>query len=74
MYVLDFIMYFVLGFVVWKILAIISGDQYTEELGGMTVGLLVLIVYTIIYIYIFWSPTTNWSDFDYSQIKLCFKW
>ena len=63
MHILDFIMYWVIAFIIWKIMAVISGRQFTEELGGALVGIPAMILYTIIYIVIFciW-PDLNWID------------
>lgn len=75
MHVLDLIMYFVIAIAIWNIMDILWKGEITEELGGV-VGVLVIVVYTIIYIYMFWIGNHNWVDIfnNTSQIKNWFKW
>ena len=62
MHILDFIMYFVTSWVLWKIIEVISGNEWTEELGGL-IGVFIVVIYTIIYIIIFCIyPDWNWID------------
>ena len=66
---LDFIMYIVLVGVIWKALEVISGGELTEELGGI-VGLIIILVFTIIYVILFVFCDYNWVDiFNESWIK-----
>lgn len=76
MHFLDLIMYFVCVFILWGILALISGGEYTNELGGL-IGMLVVIIFTVIYIILFAiAPDWNWVDFNFnfSSIQHFFKW
>ena len=58
MHILDLIMYFVILYIIYKIL----GEEYTTELGGL-VGLAVIIFYTAIYVILFCLyPDWNWID------------
>lgn len=58
---LDLVMYIVLVFVIWWILDIISNGEFTHELGGL-IGMMVIIVFTIIYVIMFVFCDWNWSD------------
>lgn len=62
MHLLDLIMYFVLVVLLWWILDKVSGSQWTEELGSLLGGFIV-IIFTIAYIilFCFW-PDWNWVD------------
>ena len=55
--ILDLVMYIIfLGIIIW-----ILGDEYTTELGGL-LGLVVIMVYTAIYIVFFVLIDYNWID------------
>lgn len=71
MHFLDLIMYVVVGIIIWYTMAWLSGGDLTEEIGGL-IGMMIMIVYTIIYCVLFiffydwvdifeaiitWSPT-----------------
>jgi hypothetical protein len=63
MHILDFIIYFPCLILFWYILEVISGGQFTEELGGAVVGVPLVFVFTIIYFLIFvWPGDYNWID------------
>ena len=62
MHILDFIMYFPTMGVVWLILRIIGGREYTEELGGALIGMPIIIICTIIYIILFVFCGFDWID------------
>lgn len=75
MHFLDLIMYFVCALVLWKILELISGRQFTEELGGGLIGTPIMVLFTIIYVILFaFKPDWNWSEFNYAALKTWFKW
>ncbi len=74
MHFLDLIMYVVLLFVIWGILDIMSGGEFTHEMGGL-IGMSVIIIYTIVYIILFAIvPDWNWADFNYPTFTNFFKW
>jgi len=75
MHFLDLIMYFVTCGILWGILALISGGEFTEEMGGALIGMPIWFLYTIFYIvaFAFW-PDWNWADFDYNAMWAWFKW
>ncbi len=61
MHILDLLMYFVCGWVLWWLMDIIWQGEITNELGGL-IGMLVIVIYTIIYIAVFWVGNCNWID------------
>ena len=62
MHILDFIMYFVLVIILWMLMDEIWDGEITKELGGM-IGVGVIFVFTIIYIFLFAVvPDWNWID------------
>ena len=62
MHILDFIMYFVCAFILWKILELISNKNLTEEIGSLY-GMLIMIIFTIVYIGMFaWPGEVDWID------------
>lgn len=67
MHVLDFLMYIVFLYIIIKLL----GDEYTQELGGI-VGIIVIILYTIIYLILFVWVDYNWIDI-FKSINFNFK-
>lgn len=70
MHILDLIMYFVTVSLLWKLIGLVTGGEWTEEIGGL-VGMMICVVYTILYIiaFAFW-PDWNWSDFSLSDFFL----
>jgi hypothetical protein len=46
---------------IWKVLEVISNGNLTEELGGL-VGLMIIIVFTIIYVILFVFCDYDWVD------------
>lgn len=70
MHLLDLLMYFVCLGVIYCILYLISGGDYTEEMGGALVWAPIAAIFTIIYIILFaFAPDWNWCDFDYTFFK-----
>lgn len=66
MHLLDLLMYFVLFFVIWKLMGIWSEDM-TEGLGAVTIGMPIMVVYTIIYVILFAIyPDWNWVDINFN--------
>jgi hypothetical protein len=62
MHILDFIMWFPCVIVLWGLIHLFSGGEFTEELGGL-IGLFIEIVFTIIYFLAFvWPGDLNWID------------
>jgi hypothetical protein len=62
MHTLDLIMYFLIAMVIWNLIALLSGGEWTEEAGGL-IGMTILIVYTIVYVIVFcFYPDWNWID------------
>ena len=72
MHILDLIMYFVCGWLLWQTLRIISGGDFTEEIGSL-VGYMAMIIFTIVYIILFcFYPDWNWSDLSWAEVKSWF--
>jgi hypothetical protein len=70
MHILDFIMYFILLVILWRVMAVISGNQLTSELGGC-LGSIIVLIYTIVYIILFaFYPDWNWVDFKITFPKI----
>ena len=61
MHILDLIMYFVCGSILWWIMDVLWQGEITNELGGL-IGVFVLLVYTIVYIVMFVVGDLNWID------------
>lgn len=63
MHLLDLLMYFVCVALFWNTLAWISDGELTEEIGGL-IGIFLVIILTIVYIWLFaWGPNDwNWID------------
>jgi len=74
MHFLDLIMYFVTLGILWFIIGWMTDGEWTEELGGI-IGLVIIVVYTILYIvaFAFW-PDWNWCDFHSPFTTGFFKW
>lgn len=72
MHFLDLIMYFVCYGFIWFLLDLFSGGELTNELGGF-IGLLIMFIYTIIYIILFVFVDYNWIDIFHSM-SLNVKW
>lgn len=80
MHILDLIMYFVTAGLLWFLIDIMSGGDFTQELGALKnnvtrlkedhirglVGVLAMIVYTIVYIIMFVFVDYNWIDIFHS--------
>jgi hypothetical protein len=67
-------MYFVTVIILWWLIHIFSGGEFTEEMGCL-VGLFIEIIYTIIYIILFvWPVDYNWIDIFHNGINLNIKW
>lgn len=74
MHFLDLIMYVVIAFLLWQFLRIISRGQFTEELGAI-IGLLIMFLFTSIYVTIFVFYGANWIDFHWTlKMDNFFKW
>jgi len=54
--IFDWIMYFAILYVIYKLMP----DDYKEELGAL-VGCFIMVLYTAIYCFIFWFY--SWADF-----------
>lgn len=67
-HILDFVMYFVTIIILWYGMKIISNNQLTEEIGGC-LGVMIILVYTVIYIYLFVWQEHNWIDIFNSTSK-----
>lgn len=62
-------MYFVGWVLIWKFLEVISNRQLTEEIGGL-IGIIIIAIYTVIYISFFWGDL-NWIDiFNGTKFKI----
>jgi hypothetical protein len=62
MHALDFIMYIVLAVLLWLAIDKLTDGEYTHELGTLG-GILIEIVFTIVYIILFaFYPDWNWVD------------
>lgn len=61
MHILDLIMYFVTCGLIWGFMDYAFDHEYTEEIGGL-VGLMVLCVWTVIFITLFFFIDYNWID------------
>ena len=72
MHILDFIMYFPIMGIIWFILIIVGGREFTEELGGAVIGVPVIIVCTIIYIIIFVFCGVDWIDIFHGVYNINF--
>lgn len=57
-HILDIIMYFVLLWIIWKLLP----KDYQDEVGGATVGCGVITFYTLMYLVVFVFCDVNWID------------
>lgn len=66
MHILDLIMYFVSCFLLWGILHLISGGEFTQEIGAALVGMPIIVLYTIIHIILFVWIDYNWIDIFHS--------
>jgi len=60
-HILDLLMYFPCALLLWKLIAIISDNQATEELGAL-VGLFIEGVFMLLYIAVFFFSDYNWID------------
>jgi hypothetical protein len=56
-HVLDLVMYAVIGYIIFRML----GDEFTQEIGAL-VGMMVMVVYTIIYVILFAFCDYNWIE------------
>ena len=65
MHILDLIMYFVTAGLLWFIMDIIGGGDFTQELGGV-IGATIMVIYTIVYIVLFVIGSYNWIDIFHS--------
>jgi uncharacterized RDD family membrane protein YckC len=65
MHILDLIMYFVTAGLLWFIIDIIGGGDYTKELGSV-IGATIMVIYTIVYIVLFVIGSYNWIDIFHS--------
>ena len=75
-HILDFLMWFVVVGVFWFLLDKLGGGEYTEELGGLS-GVMAVIVITIIYIVLFGFMGWDWinifrgvNTIDWLDLKL----
>lgn len=68
MHILDLLMYFATCGIIWFLLEKLSNGEFTHELGGV-VGMLIIFVWTIIYVILFWFCDYNWIDI-FHNIKL----
>lgn len=70
MHLLDLIMYFFIGGLLWRFVDYLSDGEWTNELGTL-IGLSIFIVYSIVYIvlFAFW-PDLNWVDFTLPKILI----
>ena len=67
MHILDLIIYLISIPILWKIIDVMSDGEFVEELGTL-VGYFIVIVYTIIYVILFYWVDYNWIDiFSSSQ-------
>ena len=60
-HLVDLIMYFILLVLLWHLIDKLSNSEYTEEL-GVLIGLVIVLIYTAIYIVIFAYFDNNWVD------------
>ena len=65
MHILDLIMYFVTAGLLWFLMDIIGGGDYTKELGSV-IGATIMVIYTIVYIVLFVIGSYNWIDIFHS--------
>jgi hypothetical protein len=65
MHILDLIMYFVTAGLLWFIMDIIGGGDYTKELGSV-IGATIMVIYTMVYIVLFVIGSYNWIDIFHS--------
>ena len=68
LHILDLIMYFAFSGLLWKGLEVVSNGELTEELGGV-VGLMIMIVFTIIYVTVFVFCDYDWIDIFNGQYE-----
>lgn len=62
MHILDFVLYFPLLMLVWKIIDKTSDGELTKELGILW-GVILCLLFTILYIFLFAVyPDWNWID------------
>lgn len=66
-HILDIIFWFVGAGLIWKILEVTTDGESTEELGGL-IGLLIILVYTIVYVIIF-----GFCGYDIANISEFFR-
>lgn len=66
-------MYFVTASILWMLIHLFSGGEFTEELGCL-VGGFIEIIYLIIYIILFVWIDYNWIDIFHHGINLNIKW
>lgn len=58
---LDWIMWLFLCILLWKILEAVTDGEWTEDLGGI-LGVIVILVFTIVHIFLFGVLDWNWID------------
>lgn len=75
MHLLDLIMWFVIMGIIWFLLDKIFSGELTEEMGGC-IGMVILLIFTIIYCIIFVYPyNVNWVDIFNGEYNFdCVKW
>jgi hypothetical protein len=65
MHILDLIIYLISIPILWKIIDVMSDGEFVEELGTL-VGYFIVIIYTIIYVILFYWVDYNWIDIFHS--------
>ena len=61
MHVLDLIMVFPLGIILWFLIDKLSDGEFTNELGTVG-GIIIMIIFLVIYIILFGVFNNNWID------------
>ena len=73
MHILDLIMYIILIPIIWKLIEVMTDGEFTQELGAIG-GFLIMVVFTIIYVILFWFCDFNWIDIFHSIKDATINW
>jgi hypothetical protein len=73
MHILDLIMYIILIPIIWKLIEVMSNEEFTQEMGTI-VGVFIMSIFTIIYVILFWFCDYNWIDIFQSIKDSTIRW
>lgn len=73
MHILDLIMYLALVPIIWKLIEVMSNGEFTYEMGAIA-GILIVAVFTVIYVILFWFCDYNWIDIFHSIKNATISW